>query len=51
MCCIKAKINWKIVDNVLENVNLSQSIFVVLTVKRPVPLTTSSIKRRVLYLL
>ena len=51
MCCTKAKISWKIVDNILEIVNVSQSIIVVLTVKRLVPLTTSSRKWRVLYLL
>ena len=51
MCCFKLKFNCKIVDKALEVVNMSQSIFVVLTIKRLAPLTTASIKRHALYLL
>ena len=55
MCCalidnVEVKIKCKIVDKVLEVLNLFQSIFVVLTIKRLVTLTIDRINRHVLYL-
>ena len=48
---VKAKYKNKIVEKVLGVVNLSQSIIVILIIKRLVTLTIGRIKRHALYLL